>query len=152
MTVQCAALNAYEWAEVKQGVCFQVAKFHSWKIFLRNHQKSVPFSPSSAMFLWEMRFQSPRCFASVELLLQVYKVSVLKACGVVLKTRSTVTGLASAVAEEPIVLFRREKGMGDQPFFVALRIFCPVSITVYFPFARSYTWWGLEAIWEQQWD
>lgn len=30
---------------------FQVAKFHFWKILLKNHQKSVLFSPSSAMFL-----------------------------------------------------------------------------------------------------
>ena len=73
-------------------------------------------------------------------------MSVLKARGVVLNTKSAVIGLASTVAEEPIVLLRRQKGMGAQPLFVALHIFCPLSITLYFPFAPSYTSWGLEAI------
>lgn len=32
--------------------------------------------------------------------------------------------------------------MGAQPFSVALHMFCPLSITLYFPFPPSYTWSG----------
>lgn len=45
-------------------------------------------------------------------------MSVPKACGVVLNARSAVMGRAPAVAEEPIALFRCQKGNGCPAFFL----------------------------------